>query len=139
MDELDNNSEEFVHGRKTSGTRYLKVCKGCGDKFWGRENAEFHTVACRKHFDYTERKRRRASLDGADERLMQLVEAFEQLLPEGQRCLQLPVKQIEHLASLLSTYTGNYIDTKENKKYYVINSNFMWRKEADLFILRRKV
>lgn len=138
MGDIRNHPDEPILGKWTTGTSYIKRCRGCGSLFYGRQNAVYHDEPCRKHYDYLRRKHRRESLDGADERLMTLIEKLQPLLPDDQSSVSMPLSKIEHLGPLLNTFAGVFKHPSDGKNYYVINYNLIWRKEGDQFVLRRK-
>lgn len=138
MDKAANTGDGFIYGRKTLGTSYLKTCKGCGYQFWGRENAVYHSEKCRRQYDYRRKREREALLKGAGDQLMKLVDHFEKWLPKGTDRVTISKQQAETIAPMLGTYIGSCLDPVENKRYYMITDQLMWRKEGESLLLRRR-
>jgi hypothetical protein len=132
----DSNGRPIV-GVRTSSRNYIKECKGCGVRYWGRANSDYHDTACRKRTTYAAAKHRRAKLDGVDERLLRLIEGLEKLLPKGRNFIRLSKDKVAHLAPLMDINTGKTIAPADQKQYFLANNSLMWRREGEDFIIRR--
>jgi hypothetical protein len=127
----------MIIGKKTSKTSFLKDCPGCGDKFWGRANAVYHSEECRKKHKYPEIKRRKEAFAGLFKDLERLSVLLNDSIPPGQTSAVVSWRALAACGANFKVCTGRFLDPKEEKTYFMCGSNLMWRTDGENVIIRK--